>query len=97
MENSSLSLNVYCRKRCSCSIIEQSSKLKCNGSTLGLMKLHGRWQIKCWICILPCLPIEAKQLWYGGLVIAYGGLVFSYVGLVFAYDGLVFSLWWFDI
>ena len=32
------------------------------------MKLHGRWRIKCGLCILPCLPVEAKQFWYGVLV-----------------------------
>ena len=35
-------------------------KLKCNGSILGLMNLHGRWQIRCELCILPCFLVEEK-------------------------------------
>jgi len=57
-------------KRCLCSRTKQSSKLKWNGSTFSLMMLHGRWWIRCELCILPCLLVEAKQLWYGGLVYA---------------------------
>ena len=68
MENSSQSLNVYCRKRCSCLKTKKLRKLKCNGSTLYLMKLHGIWQIRSGLCILPCLPVEAKQFWLGILV-----------------------------
>jgi len=62
MDNSNRGLSAYCRKRCSCSITKQSSKLKCNGSTLDSMKLHGRWWIRCGPCVLPCLSVEAKQL-----------------------------------
>ena len=70
MENSSQSLSVYCKNRCSCSRTEKSRKLRCTGSTLGLMKLHKRWKITCKLCILPCLPIEAKQFWFGVLAYA---------------------------
>lgn len=45
----------------------------------------------------PCLSIEVKQLWYGGLVISYGGLMISYGGLIVYYGGLVVYLWWFSI
>jgi len=62
MENSNQSLSVYFRTK-------KSSRLNCNGSTLGLMKLHGRWKIRCRLCILHCLLVEAEQFWYG--VLAY--------------------------
>jgi len=84
MDNSSQSLSVYCRKRCSCSGTEQSSKLKCNESTLGLMKLHGRWQIICGLCILRCLLVKTKQL---DMVVCLLMVVWF-----FLYDGLVFAL-----
>lgn len=62
MENLSKSLTVYCSKRCSFSQTKKSSKLKCNGITLGPMKLHWIWQIRCRLCILPYFPVEAKYL-----------------------------------
>ena len=68
MENSSWSLNVYCIKRCSCSITKKVRRLRCNGSTLGPMKLHERWWIRCGLCILQCMSVEEKQFWYGVLV-----------------------------
>ena len=68
MDYSSRSLSVYCRKRCSCSGTKQSSKLRCSGSTLGPMKLNGRWRIRCGLCILPFFSVEAKMFWYGVLV-----------------------------
>lgn len=51
-ENSMWSHNSYCRGRNPCSGIEKSIWLKCSGRTLGLMKLHGRWMIRCGLCIL---------------------------------------------
>jgi len=68
MENSSQSHSVYCRKKCSCTKHKKSSKLRCNGSTLGLIKVHGRWKIKCGLCILHCLSVEETKFWYGVLV-----------------------------
>jgi len=64
MDNSNRSLNVYCKERCSCSGTKQLSRLKCNGSNLGPMKLYGRWPIRYRLCILHCLPVEANQFWY---------------------------------
>jgi len=52
MDNCSLNLSVYCRKIFSCSETVQFSMLKCSGSTLGSMKLHGRWKIRCTVCII---------------------------------------------
>jgi len=72
MENYSQSLSIYCRKRCSCSRTEQLSKLRCSGNTSGLMKLHGRWRIRCGLCILPCLLVKAKQFWYDVLGMCLG-------------------------
>jgi len=68
MDNYSRSLSVYCRKRYPCSETKKLSKLRCNGNTLGLMKLHGTWKMRYRLCILHCLPVEAKQFWYGVLV-----------------------------
>jgi len=67
MENSS-GTSVYIAEK-GAHALEQSSRLKCSGSTLGSMKLHGRWWIKCGLCILHCLPVEARQFWYD--VLAY--------------------------
>jgi len=68
MENSSWSLSVYCRKWCSWSKPEKSSMLKCSGRNLGLMKLHGRWKIRCGLCILPYFSDDVNQFWLGVLV-----------------------------
>ena len=98
MENYSRSLNVYCKKRCSCSRSEQLSKLKCNGMNLSSMKLHGRWHIRCQLCILPCLSFEAKKLWYGGVVYAlwWCGICFMVVWYMLD-GGLIYDLWCFHI
>ena len=80
MDNSNWSLSVYCREIFSCSGTEKSSKLKCNGSTLGPMKLHGRWQIRCGLCILPYSLVE-WMFWYVFLVhvLAMFGIVHMYM------------------
>ena len=65
----------------------KSSKLKSNGSTLTPMKLHGRRQIRCELCILPCFPVEAKQL---DMVVWYFLKVVWYL----LYGGLIYDLWW---
>ena len=57
-ENSSRNLSTFCSERCSCSRIDQSIKLKCSGSTLGLTKLHGRWLIICELCIILYSLVE---------------------------------------
>ena len=88
MDNSSRSLSVYCRKRCSCSKIEKSRTLKCNGSTFGPMKLHGRWRIKCGLCIHPCLSIEAKKFWHVALLSCFGiclGICFGICLVILVY------------
>jgi len=58
MENSNWNLSVFWREICSFFITDQSSRLKCNGSTLGPMKLHGRSQIKCGLYILHYSLVE---------------------------------------
>ena len=56
--------SVYCKERHACFITEQSSTLKCSGSTLGPMKLHGKWWIRCELCILMYSLVEQMFLVY---------------------------------
>jgi hypothetical protein len=74
-------------QKCSCSGTEQSSKLKCSGSTLGLMKLHGRWLIRCGLCILHCLLVEAKYMFWHICVLVYVlvYILYMYILLCFVY------------
>lgn len=66
MENSSWRLSVYWRKSCSCSKTKQSNNLRCIGSTLDLMKLHGKWWIRCGRRVLhmetknPCYMVKGR-------------------------------------
>ena len=76
-ENSSENRSAFCRERCYCFGTKQSSRLKYNGSTLGPMKLHGRWQIK--FCLLSFLirwlcKFFGICLWYMFLVHVLGML-----------------------
>lgn len=66
-ENSSQNHSLFYRERWSCYGTEKLSRLKCNGSTLVLMKLHERWKIKCELCILPYSLVE-NMFWYMFLV-----------------------------
>jgi len=83
---------VYIAEKCA-HATEKSRKLKCNGSTLGPMKLHGRWWITFGQCILPCFPFEEKQLQYGGLVCA----LIWWFGIFFDKDFGIFLIWCFGI
>jgi len=57
-DNSTQNDNLYCRERWSCLGTEKLSRLRSNGITLGLMKLHQRLRIKCRLYILPYLLVE---------------------------------------
>ena len=64
-DNSSQNFSAYFNRSNSCSGIEPLRNLKCNGSTFSLMKLHGRWWIRCGSCILHYLPVKAKNFCFG--------------------------------
>ena len=69
--DSSQKLIVYFIESFSHSGAEKSGKLKCSGSTLGLMKLHGRCWIRCRLCILPYSLVE-RMFWHMSLVFFFG-------------------------